>query len=73
MATLRDPDQKGILGTHYPSALHTPKSFGLEPLTAEIWAFFQILGHFQFFYFEVINGHGQCIFQQNIVKIRYNV
>ena len=40
MANLRDPDQKGIVGTLYPSALHTPKCFGLGPLTAEIWAFF---------------------------------
>ena len=36
MATLRDPDQKGMVGTLYPSALHTPKSLGLGPLTDEI-------------------------------------
>ena len=48
MATLRDPDQKGMVGTLYSSAHHTPKGFGLGPLMAEIWAFFQILGHFRF-------------------------
>ena len=37
MATLRDPDQKDIVGTLYPTALHTPKCFGLGPLMAEIW------------------------------------
>ena len=29
---LRDPDQKGTVGTLYPSALHTPKGFGLGQL-----------------------------------------
>ena len=62
-----------MIGTHYPSALHTPKGFGLGPLTAEIWAFFQILGDFQLFYFEAINSHGACIFHQNIVKIKYDM
>ena len=42
MTTIRDPDQKGMIGTLYPSALHIPKGFGLGPLMAEIWAFFQI-------------------------------
>ena len=73
MATLRDPDQKGMVGTLYPSALHTPKGFGLGPLTAKIWAFFQILGHFRFFYFKAIISHGQCIFHRNFIKIKYNV
>ena len=36
METLRDPDQKGMVGTLYPSALHNPKGFGLGSLTAEI-------------------------------------
>ena len=36
MAILRDPDQKGMVGTLYPSTLHTPKGFGLGPLMAEI-------------------------------------
>ena len=36
MAILRDPDQKGMIGIHYQSALHTPEGFGLEPLKAEI-------------------------------------
>ena len=36
MAPLRDPDQKGMVGTLYPSALHTPKGLGLGPLMAEI-------------------------------------
>ena len=36
MVTLRDPDQKGMVGTLYTSALHIPKGFGLGPLTAEI-------------------------------------
>ena len=40
MSILRDPDQKGMIGTHYPSALYTAKGFGLGPLTDEIWAFF---------------------------------
>ena len=73
MATLRDPDHKGMVGTRYPSALHTLKGFGLGPLTAELWAFFQILGDFQFFYFEATNSLGKYIFHQNLVKIRYNV
>ena len=49
MAILRDPDQKGMIGTHYPSALYTTKGFGLGQLTAEIWAFFKILGDFKIF------------------------
>ena len=73
MATLKDPDQKGMVGTLYPSALHIPKGFGLEPLTAEIWAFFQILGHFRFFYFDSINSLGQSVFHRIIVKIGYDM
>ena len=73
MAILRDPDQEGMVGTLYPSALHTPKGFGMGPLMAEIWAFFQILGDFQLFYFQAMNSHGACNFHLNIVKIKYNV
>ena len=73
MATLKDPDQKGMVGTLYPSAHHTPKGFGLGPLTAEIWAFFQILGHFRFFYFDSINSLGQSVFHRIIVKIGYDM
>ena len=73
MAILKDSDQKGMIGTHYLSALHTLKGFGLGPLTTEIWAFFQILGDFQLFYFEAIDSHGACIFHQNIVIIKYDV
>ena len=51
IAILRDPDQKDMVGTLYPSALCTPKGFELGPLMAEIWAFFQILGDFQFILF----------------------
>ena len=36
MGTRRDPDQKGMVGTLYPSTLHTPKGLGLGPLMAEI-------------------------------------
>ena len=49
-----DPDQKGMVGTLYPSALQTPaKGFGLGPLMTQIWAFFQILEEFQIFYFRL--------------------
>ena len=60
-----------MVGTLDPSFLQTPKSFGLGPLMAEIWAFFQILGDFQLFYFEAINSHGAWIFHRNNVKITY--
>ena len=73
MATLRDPDQNGMVTTLYPSAHHTPNGFGLGPLMAEIWAFFQILGHFLFFYFDSINSHGQSVFHRKIIKIGYNL
>ena len=36
IAIVRDPDDWGMVGTLDPSALHTPKGFGLGPLTAEI-------------------------------------
>ena len=49
IAILRDPDQKGMVWTLYPIAFHTLKGFGLGPLIAEIWAFFQILNNFKFF------------------------
>ena len=67
IAILRDPDQKDMIGTLYPSALHTPKSFGLGPQTAEILPFFQIWDEFQLFYFYAINSHEICIFHQNPV------
>ena len=73
MGILRDPDQKGMIGTLYPSFLNTQKGFSLGPLMAEIWAFFQILGDFPLFYFKAINNHRACIFNQNIVKITYDV
>ena len=63
IAILRYPDQKDIVGTLYPRDLHTPKSFGLGPLTNEIWGFFQILSNFRFFNSEAMN----------IVKIKYNM
>ena len=65
MGILRDPDQKGIIGTLYPSLLNTQKGFSLGPLKAEIWAFFQIMGEFQLFYFEAINNHGTCFFSSD--------
>ena len=73
MAILRDPDQKGMIGTYYPSTPHIPKGFGVRPLTADIWAFLKVLGDFQLFYFEAINSHGACIFHQKTVKIKYDV
>ena len=73
MTIVRDPDHKGMIGTHYQSPLHTPKGFGLGPLMAEIWAFFQILGDFQLFYFEAIDSHGTCFFHRTVIKITYNV
>ena len=56
IAILRGPDQKAMVGTLCPSAQHTQKGFGQGTLTTEIWAFFQILGDFQFFNFEAINS-----------------
>ena len=70
MRILMDPDLKGMVGTLYPTALHTLQGLGIEPLIVEIWAFFQILGNF---FFEAMNSHRKCIFHHIIVKIKYNV
>ena len=53
IAIVRDPDDWGMVGTLDPSALDIPKGFGLEPLTAEIRAFFKFLDIFNFFILRV--------------------
>ena len=69
MATLRDPDQKGIVGTLYPSALHNPKGFWPRTTNDRDVGIFS--KKFKFWViFDFFIRHGKCIFHGNIIKIK---